>query len=272
MSDEPRDENEPSPGAGAADEGYVPPDPDEPPPLELGRVGDVLPWGTLAVLLAWGAIFFWFALRAQTDLTAAFLAWGASVGGRPPLETAWRSLASTFLHAGAAHAGFNALSLLLFGSSVESVFSRWAFWVVLVLGGTAASLGSLGWHAWRYGDAAHMSVGGSGAIFALGGALLASAIRLRTRLAVGRARALAAGALFLLTQSLVAGFSRLGTDNAAHAAGLVSGFVIGLAMPISVRLGGGRAGPALTILGGAAVLAVLAALAVAIASGLRAGY
>lgn len=272
MSDEPRHGSEESLDSGAAEDGWIPPDPDEPPPLELGRVGDVLPWGTLAVLLAWGGIFLWFAVRAQTDLAAAFLAWGASVGGRPPLETAWRSLASTFLHAGAAHAGFNALSLMLFGSSVESVFSRWAFWIVLVAGGAAASLGSLAWHAWRYGDATHMSVGGSGAIFALGGALLASAIRLRTRLAVGRARALAAGALFLLTQSLVAGFSHLGTDNAAHAAGLVSGFAIGTLMPISERLGGARASWPMRIAGGMAVLAALAALAVAIASGVREGY
>ena len=221
VSDDPREPAPPAsePGITFEDAGYVPPDPDEPPPVELGRVGDVRPWSTMLVLLAWGAIFLRFAMRGQVELNAAYVAWGANVGGRPPLETAWRFVASTFLHAGALHVGLNAVNMLLFGSSVEAVFSGGSFWIVYVLGGAAASMGSAGWHAWRAPTVDHLSVGGSGAIFALGGALLASSIRLRSRLAVGRARALAAGALFLLTQSLVAGFSHLGTDNAAHASG-----------------------------------------------------
>jgi len=262
----------PEPGVDFEDAGFIPPDPDEPPPVELGRVGDVLPWSTASVLLAWGLVFFWFASRGQMELNAAYLAWGANVGGRPALETAWRLLASTFLHAGAAHVAMNALSLLLFGSSVEAVYSRWAFWIVYVAGGAAASAGSLAWHAWRHGEAAGMSVGGSGAIFALGGALLASAIRLRGRLAVGRARALAAGALFLLTQSLVAGFSHLGTDNAAHASGLLAGFAVGVLLPVAERLGGARPGVWMKLAGAACALAAVAALAIAVARGLGADY
>lgn len=274
MSDEPRDPLPPADEQGIDfdDAGYVPPDPDEPPPVELGRVGDVLPWSTSAVLLAWGLVFFWFASRGQMELNAAYLAWGANVDGRPPAETAWRLLASTFLHAGAAHVAANALSLLLFGSSVEAVFSRWAFWIVYAFGGAAASAGSLAWHAWRHPGTSRMSVGGSGAIFALGGALVASAIRLRGRLAVGRARALAAGALFLLTQSLVAGFSHLGTDNAAHASGLLAGFAIGALLPVSERLGGGRTPVAVAIAGGIAAAAAAVVLGVAVVAGLRGGF
>jgi rhomboid protease GluP len=271
VSDEPRDPPPADePGVDLEEAGFVPPDPDEPPPVELGRVGDVLPWNTSAVLLAWALVFFWFASRAQMDMNQAYVAWGANIGGRPPLETAWRLLASTFLHAGAAHVAMNAVSLLLFGSSVEAVYSRSAFWIVYVLGGMAASGGSLGWHAWRQREA--LSVGGSGAIFALGGALLASALRLRGRLAVGRARALAAGALFLLTQSLVAGFSHLGTDNAAHASGLVAGFAIGALLPVSERLGGVRQGAALRLAGAASALLALLALGFAAFRGIRLGF
>ena len=43
MSDEPRDANEPAPDSGAPDLGYVPPDPDEPPPLELLDEGTASP-------------------------------------------------------------------------------------------------------------------------------------------------------------------------------------------------------------------------------------
>jgi rhomboid protease GluP len=278
VSDEPRDPPGPAaadtpagePGIDFEDAGFVPPDPDEPPPVELGRVGDVLPWNTSAVLLAWGLVFFWFAARAQMQLNEAYVAWGANISGRPPLETAWRLLASTFLHAGAAHVAMNAVSLLLFGSSVEAVYSRPAFWIVYALGGVAASAGSLGWHAWRHGET--LSVGGSGAIFALGGALLASALRLHGRLAVGRARALAAGALFLLTQSLVAGFSHLGTDNAAHASGLVAGFAIGALLPVSERLGGARAGAPVRLAGAASAMLALMALGFAAFRGIRLGF
>ena len=273
MSDDPREPVAPAePGLDWDEAGFVPPDPDEPPPVELGRVGDVQPWSTASVLLAWGLVFLWFSVRHQMEWNEAYLAWGANVGGRPPAETAWRLLASTFLHAGAAHVAMNALSLLLFGSSVEAVFSRWSFWTVYVVGGSAASAGSLAWHVWRHGGAAGISVGGSGAIFALGGALVASAIRLRSRLAVGRARALAAGALFLLTQSLVAGFSHLGTDNAAHASGLVAGFAIGVMLPVSERLGGSRVSTLVRFAGAVSALLALLALGVAAYRGVSAGY
>jgi rhomboid protease GluP len=272
VTEEPRDPPPPEPGIAFEDAGYVEPDPHEQPPVELGRVGDVLPWNTSAVLLAWALVFFRFAARAQMELNGAYIAWGANMGGRPPLETAWRLLASTFLHAGAAHVAMNAVSLLLFGSSVEAVFSGWAFWIVYAFGGAAASAGSLAWHTWRYGETPGISVGGSGAIFALGGALLASAIRLRGRLAVGRARALAAGALFLLTQSLVAGFSHLGTDNAAHASGLVAGFAIGALLPVSERLGGARVGTPVRFAGVVSALLALLAFGVAMYRGMRAEY
>src|SRR5262245_65973490 len=117
----------PAPGAGDSgeqgidfeDAGFVPPDPDEPPPVELGRVGDVLPWSTSAVLLAWGLVFFWFASRAQMSMDGAYLAWGANVAGRPPLETAWRLVAWTFLHGGAGGGGVHGVGVALIGVSVE---------------------------------------------------------------------------------------------------------------------------------------------------------
>jgi len=277
VSDEPRDPPPPAepgidPGIDPAQAGYVPPDPEEPPPVELGRVGDVLPWNTLAVLLAWALVFLWFAVRAQTEQDEAYLAWGSDTGGLPPLETVWRMLASTFLHASAAHVTMNAVALLIYGSSVEAVFSRWAFWIVYVAGGMAASAGSLGLHTWRYGMMLSQSVGGSGATFALGGAMLASTLRLRGRLATGRVRALFGSALFMVTQSLVAGFSDFGTDNAAHACGLIAGFAIGALLPVSERLGGARASTPVRLGGVVSALLALLALGIAVVRGVRAGY
>jgi len=249
--------------------GFVPPDPDEPPPVELwSAVGDVPPWGTALLLLAWAAIFAVLAARHEIGDVAAFLLWGASVTGLTPLDSAWRLLASTFVHAGAAHVFFNATSMLIFGPAVERIFTRWAFWIVFALGGAAASLASLWWRAAQHGPGLSLSVGASGAIFALGGALLAGAFRLRHRLAPGRARALGAALLFLLGQGLVAGFTRHGTDNVAHAAGLCAGAALGAVVPLSARLGGPRPGPPMRALGGACALALAASLALALRGGL----
>jgi len=270
-SRDPLDPAEPG-SIGFEEAGFLPPDPDEPPPVELwSAVGDVPPWGTGLHLLAWAAIFALLAARAQIGDTAAYLLWGANATGLAPLDTAWRLLASTFVHAGAAHVFFNATSMLIFGPAVERIFTRWAFWIVYAFGGAAASLGSLLWRTSQHGAALNLSVGASGAIFALGGALLAGAFRLRHRLAPTRARALGAALLFLLGQGLVSGFTRLGTDNVAHAVGLVAGAVIGALVPLSARLGGPRPGLAIRALGALCALALALSLALALRGGLGLG-
>ena len=107
---------------------YVPPDPDEPPPVELWRaVGDVQPWGTLLVLFPCAAMFLLLAARQALGDDDSLLAWGANATRLVPLESAWRLLASTFLHAGPAHLFFNATTLIIFGPAVERVFTRWGF-------------------------------------------------------------------------------------------------------------------------------------------------
>jgi rhomboid protease GluP len=271
------DDHEPPPREPAAmpapleasepDPGYIPPDPDEPPPVELWRaVGDVQPWGTLLVLFPCTLMFLLLAARHALGDDDSLRAWGANSTHLPPLESAWRLLASTFLHAGPGHLFFNATTLIIFGPAVERVFTRSGFWIVYAAGGAAASAASLAWRG-AHGDAVSYSVGASGAIFALGGALMVGAFRLRRRLAVGRARSLAAAVLYLAGTGFASGFTHNGTDNIAHAGGLVSGALIATALGVNPRLGGRGAG-ALTR--GLAVLAVIA-LAVSLALGIRSG-
>lgn len=221
------------------DDVYVPPDPDEAPPVDLwAAVGDVVPWGTVAFLLAWGAVFVTFALQGAFDDRRALIAWGASLTGLPAAESAWRLLASTFLHAGPGHVLSNAVSLLIFGPTVERLFPRWGFWIVYTLGGAAASLGSLAWRSARHGGLESLSIGGSGAVFALGGAVLVASLRLRHVIPAGRARALGASVLFLMLPGFTSGFTRNATDNAGHAAGLIAGMLLGAMVPLHEQLGG----------------------------------
>jgi membrane associated rhomboid family serine protease len=254
------------------DPGYIPPDPDEPPPFELwSAVGDIPPWGTALLLLSWAAVFAAIAFRREIGDPQALLAWGASAPRLGVLDTAWRLLASTFVHAGMAHVFFNATSMIIFGPAVERLFTRRGFWMIYAAGGALASLASLAWRAARHGTGLSISVGASGAIFALGGALLVCAWRVRHRLAPGRARAMGGALLFLLGQGLAAGFTRNATDNAAHAAGLAAGALLGALIPLSPRLGGPTTGPVLRALGTVAVVALAFSLALAVRGGLQGG-
>ncbi len=252
--------------------GYVPPDPDEPRPFELwSAVGDVRPWGTLIVLLAWGVMFLLEGRGGAFDNAGAMAAWGANATGLDAWASAWRLLASTFLHAGVAHVFFNATSLLVVAPAVERLFTRWGFWVVYAAGGATASLASLVWRGAHEGGASSLSVGGSGAVFALGGALLVAALRLHGRLAPSRARAFAAALLYLLAPALASGMTRHGTDNVAHGAGVAGGALLGLLLPISPRLGGSSTPPALRVLATLCALALAASLALALSGGLAYG-
>ncbi len=216
--------------------GWVPdfsPDPDEPPPLELwSAVGDVPPWGTVLLLLACALPFAAQAARGELGEAAALIAWGANLRGAEGLDRAWRLLASTFLHSGALHLVLNSISLLIFGVAVEAIYARRSFWIVYAMGGAAASAASLAVRESR-ATGAILGVGASGAIFALAGALLVAAVRLRRRLAPGRSRALAGAMLFLVAQSLAGGVEKPNTDHVAHLAGLAAGALLGLVAPLN---------------------------------------
>lgn len=239
--------------------GFIPADPDEPPPVELSSaVGDVIPWGTVLLALSWGAVSFLLAAQHSIGDSAALVAHGASVTQHDVRDIAWRLLGATFLHGGASHLFFNAVTLLVLGQAVERIYARWGFWITVACGGASASLASLVWRMSRHPDVTGISIGGSGVVFALGGVLLTGAFRLRDRLAPSRARALAAAVLFLALPGFAQGFQRHGTDNMAHAAGLAAGLALGAMLPLNTRLGDRPAGLAVRLLGMASVAALTA--------------
>ena len=249
---------------------FLTPDPDEEPPVSLGSaVGDVPPFATVLLLLACGVVFAAQAVRGEVGSREALIAWGGNVRGAQGLEAAWRLLASTFLHGGALHLLLNSISLLIYGSAVEAIFSSGAVAVVWVIGGALASEASLLWRE-SQGATGSLSVGASGAIFALAGAVIAAAVRLRGKLAPGRARALAGASLFLVVQSLSAGVVEHSTDNAAHAAGLLSGAAVGAILPLAARLVGRPAGAIARIAGVLAALVLAVVYAGVLREGLRA--
>jgi membrane associated rhomboid family serine protease len=147
--------------------------------------------------------------------------WGANVGPFTLSGEWWRLLTCVFVHGGLLHIAFNMWCLWDLGALSEALYGRWTFAALYLVSGLGASLASVAWNPHV------MSVGASGAIFGLAGALIA-AFKLgefsvpRATLS-GPLRSLLVFVVFNLGFGAVSGF----TDNAAHVGGLVTGLILG---------------------------------------------
>ena len=161
------------------------------------------------------------------------IAWGADYG--PLTATSgqwWRLLTSTFLHAGIIHLAFNMFVLFRIGPFMEQLVGRFGFLVVYIFSGLGGSFASVAYNPFG------VSVGASGAIFGLYGALLGFILLRRDTIpAVILGRLKQAGIVFL-GYNLVYGFVNEGTDVAAHLGGLVTGFLSGvvLSSPLTIEM------------------------------------
>ncbi|MGB8985063.1 MAG: rhomboid family intramembrane serine protease [Candidatus Sulfotelmatobacter sp.] len=170
------------------------------------------------------AVFLGMALSSSTimDFPAQVLVqWGANVGAFTLRGEWWRLLTCVFVHGGLIHIAFNMWCLWDLGALSESLYGRWTFAAVYLISGLGASLASVTWNPYV------MSVGASGAIFGLAGALIA-AFKLgefsvpRSSLS-GPLRSLMVFVVFNLAFGAASGV----TDNAAHVGGLVTGLLLG---------------------------------------------
>jgi rhomboid protease GluP len=133
----------------------------------------------------------------------------------------WRLCTYMFLHGGLMHIAFNMWCLWDLGALCESLYGRWTYAAIYLITGVAAGLASVGWNPGT------LSVGASGAIFGLAGALIASFYLGEfsvPRVAIqGTLRSL----LFFVGFNVLFGTMMSGIDNAAHGGGLVSGLILG---------------------------------------------
>ncbi len=124
----------------------------------------------------------------------------------------WQLLTSLFVHASIAHIVGNMLFLFIFGLRAEEMFSLPEYLGIYLLGGLAGSLLSLGFGPY------FISVGASGAIFALFGAVVIYARRSVRQSILGAL----VFAVFLFIINTGAGVNIL-----AHLGGLGFGLLIG---------------------------------------------
>ena len=128
----------------------------------------------------------------------------------------YRMITSMFLHFGAPHLINNMLVLFVLGQRLEPVTGKMKFLLIYILGGLGGNLISLIWTG-NYS----LSAGASGAVFAVMGGMIYVIIRHRGRVADLNMKQM----LLMAAFSLYFGFASGGVDNAAHAGGLLCGFI-----------------------------------------------
>ncbi len=134
----------------------------------------------------------------------------------------YRLLTGAFIHANILHLGCNCYALYVLGTQVESYFGKIKYIIIYILSALSASLFSM---IFAKNTA---SIGASGAIFGIMGALLCFGYYYRVYLG----NVLKSQLIPLIIFNLLLGFALSGIDNFAHIGGLLGG--IGATMALGV--------------------------------------
>ena len=150
----------------------------------------------------------------------------------------YRLLTSEFVHVNILHILCNMYALYIIGSQVENYFGKIKYIIIYIISAITASLLSM------LLNMNTASIGASGAIFGLMGALLYFGINYRVYLGT----ALTKEILPVIILNLLLGFTLSGVDNFAHLGGLIGGFLTTMAVGISIKKDDRINGIILTIL------------------------
>ena len=136
----------------------------------------------------------------------------------------YRLFTGMFLHAGILHLLFNMYALYIIGMQLESFLGKAKYLIVYLLSGIGASMLSIFFSN-------SFSVGASGAIFGLMGALLYFGYHYRVYLdSVVKSQIIP-----LIVINLLIGFTSTGIDNWAHIGGLVGGILATMAVGVKYK-------------------------------------
>lgn len=134
----------------------------------------------------------------------------------------YRLFTGIFLHGSIFHLIFNSYALYVIGSQIESFLGKFKFLIIYLAGGLMGSLFSITFN----GNTA--SIGASGAIFGLMGALVYFGYHYRVYLG----NVIKSQIIPLIVFNLVLGFVMSGVDNSAHIGGLIGGTLATISLGI----------------------------------------
>jgi membrane associated rhomboid family serine protease len=144
---------------------------------------------------------------------------GASLPWPFDVRYPWRLIMPTFLHGSLLHIGFNMWVLMDIGPQIEELYGSARYLFIYVATGIGAYIvsGLIG---------THVSMGGSGALLGLIGVMLAMTMGHKS----AAMQMLRSQLIRWLVYIGILGIMMSGTDNYAHAGGLISGFFLGRVM------------------------------------------
>jgi rhomboid protease GluP len=148
--------------------------------------------------------------------------WGANYGPLTIGGEWWRLLTAAFLHSGIIHIGLNMVILYNVGVLVERLLGNVGFLVMYLVSAVLASLASLLIHP------STVSVGASGAVFGVVGALGGFLLRQRTSIPREVLQPLGKNVLVFIVLNLAFSLAVPRIDMSAHVGGLIAGFLCGL--------------------------------------------
>ena len=151
------------------------------------------------------------------DLIANFSVWGPAIRE----GQTYRLLTGIFLHGGFVHLLFNCYALYVISSQVENFLGRIKFLIIYLVAGVSGALFSM-----IFGN--YASVGASGAIFGLMGALVYFGYHYRVYLG----NVVKSQIIPLILLNLFLGFMMSGVDNFAHIGGLIGGSLMAIALGV----------------------------------------
>jgi len=133
----------------------------------------------------------------------------------------WRLITYAFLHGSLLHIAFNMWCLWDLGALCESLYGTLTFGAIYFISAVAGGLASTGLHPGR------LSVGASGAIFGLAGALIASFYLGEFTLPKPVIQAQLRSLIFFVGFNIILGMGAGTTDNFCHLGGLLAGMFCG---------------------------------------------
>ncbi len=154
------------------------------------------------------------------------LLWGGNAASEVQRGEWWRMLSATFLHSGLMHVSMNMLGLYTAGVLVERIYGHRLFLLIYFGSGLLGSALSL-----HYSAQQAVSVGASGAVFGVTGALLVAFAQHRDKLPKSFSKQQISGLGMFVLYALLQGFSKQGIDNAAHIGGLMGGCLAAYILP-----------------------------------------
>ena len=151
------------------------------------------------------------------DINAYVLLYmGGNYGALVSHGQVWRLLTCAFLHGGIIHIFCNMYALYALGPQIEILFGRAKYIIIYLLSAIGGSLLS-----YKFSPSS-LSIGASGAIFGLFGAMVVFVLKYKDRIP----KKVLNNLFGVIILNLLIGFNLQGIDNFAHIGGLLVGALV----------------------------------------------